>query len=272
MELFSIETEHMFYAGSVHPAFRYVATAATVDFVRRSDMLVRPFGNGIAVFGGDSLKQESGADADGESTPMLVFKIFPEDPYFTQYTLPVSHDADTVPYFQSDHAQVDDDGRWRLHEQEYVDKSALQNISAAALGAHLDRRDFLMKPSAVVAVALAGAAAAGGHYYLRFFARKSFWKYYFFSEADAKNFSIIDLDNEIRFECTGVMNFPGNKRALMFLSDIEIEMRQKYARRFQLREQNGMGEKVLIRRLPNASVSRMSLDEKGVLAAEIYIN
>jgi hypothetical protein len=273
VKLFSLEAEHIFYAGGIRSAFRYVATGATAEVVSRRSLLIRPACNGIAVFIRSSLEYEPDADVEVESTPILAFKIFAEDPYFTQYTVPMSQDAYAVPYLQSDCAKVDDDGRWRLHEQEYVDASVLQRIDGPTLAPHLSRKDVIVKPEAVVAVALGGGAAADPRrYYLRFSARKSLWKYYYVSEADAKNYSIVDLDNEIRFECTGAVNLPGNKRALMFLSNIEIEMRRMYARRFQLREQNGMGEKVLIRRLPNASVSRMGLDEKGVLTAEIYIN
>lgn len=271
VKLFSVEIEHMFFANGGHSAFRYVATPATAELIERRDLLLRLAENGIAIFSSSRLAREC-VNA-GEACQILVFKIFSEDLYFTQYTLPMARDADVVPYFQSARSWPDGQGHWRLHEQHYVDADVLQKIHGTVLAPHLDGQDALMKPAAVVAILLYGGVAAGPRdYYLRFSTRKSLWKYYFVSEADANSFSIIDLDGEIRFERAEPENLPGNKRALVFLSDVEIEMRQKYAQRFQLREQNGLGEKVLIRRLPNASVNRVSLDRRGVLLSEIYIN
>ena len=282
VQLFSIDIEHAFYDAVAPVIFRCVATPASAELIRRRDLLMRPFKSGIAVFCEESRLELllTGLAAD-EAPPLLAFKFFPGDPYFTQYTVPASQDADALLYFSSDRSRPDDAGRWCMHEGDYVDASALQKLAMPALAQHLDRQDRLMKPGFVVAIALtdhlAGNAAPplGLDYYLRFSARTSMWKYYFVSDADAADITVVDLDDKIRFVRADPVNLPGNRRALVFLTEVEIEMRQRYTQRFQLREQNGMGERVLVKRLPHANASRVGQElvgKKAALVSEIYIN
>jgi hypothetical protein len=282
VQLFSIDIEHAFYDGVAPVIFRCVATPASAELIRRRDLLTRPFKSGIAVFCEESRLELLLTSAATDEAPLLAFKFFPDDPYFTQYTAPASRDADALLYFSSERSRADDAGRWCMHAGDYVDASDLQKIGIPSpLAQHLDRRDSLMKPGFVVAVGLtdhlAGNAAPplGLDYYLRFSARTSMWKYYFVSDADAADITVVDLDDKIRFVRADPVTLPGNRRALVFLTEVEIEMRQRYTQRFQLREQNGMGERVLVKRLPHANASRVGRElvgKKAALVSEIYIN
>ncbi len=71
------------------------------------------------------------------------------------------------------------------------------------------------------------------------------------------------------------MALPGNKRAQVFISNAPIPMREVHGQRFQLKENGQMGEKVLIKRLPNAVVSQINrevVDGRAVLVSEMYVN
>ncbi|WP_034292906.1 hypothetical protein [Herbaspirillum sp. RV1423] len=287
--LFSIDVEHAFW-GRQPTAFSCVPTPQTADWMRRRDVLVRPQRNGLAVFC-DASRRSMLLDDCTPGAVLLAFKWFAQDPLFSQYTLPLVPDPESLLYLRSGASVADDAGRRRLHAGQAVDAGLMQSMTAPLLARHLDRRDVLRKPVLVAEVDLAdhvaGQTATGGKadadavgsvdYYARFAVRKSVWKYYFISgtDADALKLAVVDLDEAVRFVAAEPELLPGNRRALVFMSDGEIEMQQQYPQRFQLREQGGMGERVLIRRLPNADVSKVTQEMVGsraALVSEIYIN
>jgi hypothetical protein len=208
---------------------------------------------------------------------LLAFKCFAKDPLFSRYTLPVI-ETNQMLYLRSKNSMPENDGRHRLHTDEHLDNSLAQPMTAPILARHLERHDMLRKPVCAVEIDLADHVAGqtvGADYYARFSVRKSFWKYYFVSDANPANMVVVDLDETVRFATAEPEQWPGNRRALVFISDREIEMQQRYAQRFQLRERSKMGERVLIRRLPNADVHKVTQEIVGsrtVLVSEIFIN
>jgi hypothetical protein len=300
--LFSIDVEHAFWARQATELF-CVPTPETEDWIRRRDLLVRPQRNGVAVFC-EASRRSILLDDCVPGTVLLTFKWYARDPLFSQYTLPFVPAQEKVLYARSSAGVADEDGadgtgrsRQRLHVGEFVDAALMRAMTEPQVARHLDPSDVLRKPVLVAEIDLAdhvaAQAAAGGKsdvvdqadvdanagvdYYARFSVRKSVWKYYFISndDAGAENLAIVDLDDAVRFVTAEPELLPGNRRALVFMSDGEIEMQQKYPQRFQLREQGGMGERVLIRRLPNADVSKVTqemIGSRAALVSEIYIN
>jgi hypothetical protein len=86
---------------------------------------------------------------------------------------------------------------------------------------------------------------------------------------------ITDLNHEIEFEATGRASLPGNRMAMTFRSKQRIPLREKSEYRFQLREKETNGGRVLIRRLPVASAGQFykeTVDGKEAIVSEIFIN
>ncbi|MFJ3047924.1 hypothetical protein ACIPEN_19010 [Herbaspirillum chlorophenolicum] len=280
--LLSIDVEHDFLQLQA-AAFICVPTPETADWIRRRDLLVRSQRNGVAVFC-EAARRNVLLEDCTPGAALLTFKWFAQDPLFSQYTLPLAPTPESLLYLRSSASVAEDSGRRRLHAGDTVDAGMMQAMTAPLLARHLDRRDVLRKPVLVAEIDLADHVAKedaadvhGVNYYLRFSVRKSIWKYYLISDADADtvNLAIVDLDETVRFVNVEPEQLPGNRRALVFMSDGEIEMQQKYPQRFQLREQGGMGERVLIRRLPNADVSKVTqemVSGRAALVSEIYIN
>jgi hypothetical protein len=274
--LFSVDVEHAFWTQPT-VGLTCAPTPETANWIRRLDLLVRPQRNGIAVFC-EATRRELLLDGLEPGAALLAFKWFAQDPLFSQYTLPVMQSKETLLYLRSDGSVSEGGGRRRLHAGDDLDACLAQPMTSPLLARHLDRRDALRKPVFVAEIDLAdhvAGQAAGVDYYARFSARKSLWKYYFVSDADFAELAVVDLNETVRFAGGAPEQLPGNRRALVFVSDREIEMQQRYAQRFQLREQGKMGERVLIRRLPNADVSRVTQEVVGsrtVLVSAIYIN
>lgn len=295
--LFSIHVEHDFWEQQTS-ALSCVPTPQTADWIRRRDVLLRPQRNGLALFC-ETARRRVLLDDCAPGAVLLAFKWYAQDPLFSQYTLPLTP-TDSLPYLRSGGAMAEQDDsvalppqdRRRLHADRFVATGQMCAVSDAALAPHLDGRDLLRKPVLVVEVDpsdhVVGHTAAAEQadkdelnvaYYARFAVRKSVWKYYFISAvgdyADGAGLAIVDLDETVRFVAAEPELLPGNRRALVFMSEGEIDMQQKYPQRFQLREQGGMGERVLIRRLPNADVSKVTqemIGSRAALVSEIYIN
>lgn len=302
--LFSIRVEHAFWEQGT-TALTCAPTPQTADWMRRRDFLVRPQRNGLAVFC-ETARRRLLLDDCLPGAVSLAFKWYAQDPLFSQYTLPLPSEQACVPYLRSGEAVEDRDGdapdapisaaprdRRRLHAGPSVDAQRMLAVTEPALARHLDARDLLRKPVLVAEIdpadhvvghtagehAQAGMDEVNVDYYARFSVRKSIWKYYLIdqpgSHADAGSLAVVDLDDAVRFVAAEPELLPGNRRALVFMSDGEIDMQQKYTQRFQLREQGGMGERVLIRRLPNADVSKVTqetIGSRAALVSEIYIN
>lgn len=291
--LFSVDVEHAFWARPA-TALTCLPTSETADWIRRRDLLVRPQRNGVAVFC-EASRRSILLDDCAPGTALLSFKWYARDPLFSQYTLPLVPAQGKILYARSGVAVATESGSKRLclHANEFVDVELIHAMTAPQVARHLDPRDMLRKPVLVAEIDLADhvaakAAANGGadqgkqadasvDYYARFDVRSSVWKYYFLSDADndMESLAVIDLDEAVRFVAAEPEILPGNRRALVFMSDGEISMQQKYPQRFQLRTLGAMGERVLIRRLPNADVSKVTqemIGSKAALVSEIYIN
>ncbi|HEY4319222.1 MAG TPA: hypothetical protein VGN04_16600 [Herbaspirillum sp.] len=290
--LFSVDVEHAFWEGPAPAALTCVPTPQTADWMRRRDVLMRPQRNGVALFC-EASRRRMLLDDCTPGEVLLAFKWYARDTLFSQYTLPLAPTPDSLPYLRSG-AAVEDGSeasaghdRRRLHAGEFVDAEAMQAMTAPLLARHLDASDLLRKPVLVAEIDPAdhvvGHTAAGQDaaeeanvdYRVRFSARKSVWKYYFIDAAGEDQLAVVDLDETVRFVAAEPEVLPGNRRALVFMSDSEIDMQQKYPQRFQLRRQGGMGEQVLIRRLPNADVSKVTqemIGSRAALVSEIYIN
>lgn len=286
LSLFSISVEHTFFADGVCKGLEFVPTPEASALLNRMGLLYRAVKNGIGVLYEDNrldvLRSHIGDHEDGLT---LEFQAFSRDPYFGQYTSPAANGADEIFVFDNRNADAGtpaDAGASggqtvvRLHDTEYVSEASFHQ---------LEKNEYVPRPAFIVKITVADrdcAVSAGENkvaarcYSLAFSARRTFWKYYFLGDMAKKDTFIADLDGSIEFErATG--SIAADRDALTFVSRAPISMQEIPDHRFQLRaRENGMGgEKILIKRLPNASFGRIGkamIDGKDVLVSEIYVN
>jgi hypothetical protein len=301
-----IAVEHAFWQGAPM-ALDCVPTSQTQDWLRRRDVLIRHAPNGVALWC-ETQRLALLLDDVPPASELLAWKWYARDPLFSRYTAPAMAGLGNLPLLRSGDsvaagAQSGPGQRW-LHPPPAVTTAQWQAIDTPALARHLDRRDALRPPVLVVEIDLADVAGAmrqdgngmaegpaggagsdatgdttdgGIHYRVRFAARASFWKYLFLADlqVDPARLAVIDLDGLVRFAAAPPVHFPGGRQALVFVSDREIVMQQQQPQRFQLREQGGRGERVLVRHLPNADAGQVTQDAVGgaaALVSEIYVN
>ncbi|MDQ1811712.1 hypothetical protein RBA41_00165 [Massilia sp. CCM 9210] len=275
--LLELRAEHAYFPDGASANFRFVPTPQCAALLDRFGILTRPSARGLALAGQAAAR----ADLQGgrEAGAELEFGVLSADPHFSLFTGLDAPAPDACLFFHSARAQAEGVGRWRLHPDELAGPAAWRRPrvpdKAAGLAGQGARPAFFMV-LALADVAGALAQAAAPVWLVRFGARASVWKYHFLSDLDAPNPVIVDLDDKLRFAARGRTPLPGNRSALTFASEQAIAMRKTPQQRLQLRDQGELGQRILIKRLPNASVAAIGREiTEGsavpVLVSEIYI-
>ncbi|AKM32327.1 hypothetical protein AB870_22835 [Pandoraea faecigallinarum] len=289
--LFTVDVTHAYWP-TPHVWLRHAPTPATAQWVSRRDLLVRAHRQGVAVFCMEN-RRDVLLDAIGPGDAVATFKWYAQDTEFALCTQPVSPDRSSV-YVVGSGASVAVEGPAplrRLHAGACIEATDAVRVDAPALACELDRTDRVNPPVLVARIDLADHVAAAGatgvDYVANFAARASCWRYYYVCAPDAGVLSVVDLDEKVSFVNVGSEARPGGRRAVIFESEQEIAMQQQYPQRFQLRERGRSGERVLIRRLPNADIGSLTqktpkvqkpqeaeqaAQSRAVLVSEIYVN
>lgn len=275
----------MFFSAGSCRDLTFVPTPQSAIALEKAGLLTRNTLNGIRVFydddSSDSLRLYA-ADPDRPLT--LGFKVFSQDPCFQNYTEPSPHKEDSILYFDNRRAAIDPTGRLRLHEGETVSETDFTPLHSPLLAEMLSNTDRLVRPLCVVNVCIAAGerrffsdqlTIIPQSYYLKFKARSTFWKYYLLGHLAREDVAITDLDNETAFVFTGEESLADNRVAFAFRSTTPIPLREKSTCRFQLKEGNSGGGKVLIMRLPVASTSQITrevIDGEDAIVSEMFVN
>jgi hypothetical protein len=276
-----ISIEHLFFGDGVARGIRIVPTVACSALLDRAGLLSRPFEGGIALYG-DLAARERLAEHVKEAGGMqkMGFLVYSGDPHFAEYTLPPPRPGELL-FFDTRCAGTDAGGRRQLHRQEHVDGRAMLALDHKRVLRLLGKQQLGRAPLMAVALAVTGALLAlppeapGRHFHARFDAGASHWKYLLFGVLGEKAGEIADAGGQVRFERLGKLEVEPRREAAVFLSDRPIPLRERQVQRFALHEKAPNSEKVLIKRMPNASLGKRfphQQDGGEVLVSEIFIN
>lgn len=285
--VFRVSFEHGFFDGAALRSMRCVPAAASFDMLRRAGLLLRAEDDGIAAFGNQAAIERLRLHiAEAGTSLKLAFLVFSSDPHFFEYTVPAWPKGQVLLLDTAD-ATLDAGGRQMLHATPCVPASAFVDCSHAGLAPILGRKVLVPAPAMVLQVALSDSLAgtpdsaadsaadsARRHFHARFGAASSHWKYCLFG-AGAATARIVDLAGDMEFDRFAGVEVAAGRYADVFISKRAIEMRKSSAERFQLRAASPAGDKVLIKRLPNASLGkrvRENRDGNDILVSEIFIN
>jgi len=148
----------------------------------------------------------------------------------------------------------------------------------------LDRKEKVIPPFLVVSFRidkadLEGIGAPSGvapkSYYIRVEERQVFWKYYLMGSLVRDNIYLSDVDGVAEFVPMGKEQLADHREAMIFRSKKKLPLKASFDYRFQLKEKDSNGEKVIIKRLPMAEVTRFGrevIDGSSEVVSEIYIN
>ena len=275
--MLSFAVDHRYFSRG-NAAFEFVPTAASAAMLRNLDLILRPQGNGFALFclAEDLADLRRPSDTDNGSH-MLEVKVFTRDPHFARYTSPFGASRDAVLYLDSWRAQHMPDGRMRLHAEDSVSDAYFEDWNSPLIRSAVTRDDAGVRPFLIVNLSLNDGIVPSTEapaYYADFATYSSYWKYYFLGDIAKRDLSIEDVKGKVEFTSLGMTDVASGK-ALAFMSSSAIPMQNAPVQQFQLLEHGAMGEKVLIKRLPNAAigqVSRENIKQEAALVSEMYIN
>lgn len=285
LPLFSVEVEHTYYSKGRCAGLDFVPTPNSLMLIEKTGLLTRPTQNGVRVFFDQNSSEALRFYATESDEPLrLAFKVFAREMFFRTYTELSIPEEDSILYFDNQGKKIDATHRFRLHDAEYVSTKDFENLNSPRLADILSRKDRLLKPEFIVSIGFgkteiqildAAPKTAYHQYYLKFQARETFWKYYLLGSMTKTKSYIADLNNEIEFEESGSELLPVSRTALIYRSKKKLPLREKSDFRFQLKEKDPNGGKVLIKRLPVASASQFTMETINgaeAIVSEIFIN
>ncbi|MBX9895838.1 MAG: hypothetical protein K2Y09_11805 [Nitrosomonas sp.] len=280
--LFSITVEHAYFSGHSCKMLEFVPTSSSTAMLRNAGLLLKSSESGVAVYfdhGNIDILRLHAAD-----NLTLTFKVFAKDPNFLRYTAPGAPPDQAILFFNNRAINRDDPDKQLLHGGATVAEDSWADMAVEPLASILDRKDLLIKPAFILQMNITADAQglcsdkldpAARKFFIRFGANQTFWNYYVLGELSKRAIYIADLDNAVQFKSIGNVTLPGQREALVLQSSVAIPMQEHSRYRLQLRESGNMGDKVLIKRLPNASVDQTfseMINGKMENVSEIFVN
>lgn len=280
--LASVTVEHAYFAEKNCKMLEFVPAEFCAAKLRNAGLLVKSSQSGVAIYSDEEKTDILRLHAEENLT--LAFKVFSKDGNFFRYTSPGASPDNTVLFFSNQRVTQDMTGKQMLHPKSDVTAADRMELTADPLPEILDRKDYFVKPVFVLQLLITAGAqglcsdtldTAARRFYIRFAANQTFWKYYILGDLSKRNVYITDSDNAIQFENLGKVLLPGNREAIQLRSSKAIPLHELPDQRLQLKESTGTGDRILVKRLPNARVDQVHgemLDGKMGDVSEIYIN
>lgn len=262
-EWFRFDVEHAYHGGRFG-GWRALPDAPTGRLLKDAGALLRQVDGSVVV-----LVPERRWDLlPAQDDAVLVFEVRVDDPLFGSYTS-LQPERGQALLADSRQAVHEPSGAWRLHAGELLGDDAL--------APDLPRQPGAPRPALLLRIAPPVPSAppdSAPRYVVRLGSASSHWKYYLLDGLADRALSIVDLDDEVEFRRVDGAGLDG-RRAAVFVSDRALALRERSARRFQLREQAAFGDKVLVKRLPVACAGirrKAEVDGHAVLVSEIFVN
>lgn len=273
-EWFRVRIEHAYHGARGFGDWRALPGAHTVRLLQATGAVMRQVDSGFAVFAPTARLAMLPVRGDDDLPLALLFHVLVVDPLFATYTAPQAPHGQVL-VADSRHAVREPSGDWRLHAHERLDQSTLAPATTFA-DPPPARMPSPRRAALLVRIepGVPAAEAPAPRYVVRFEAAASHWKYYLLDALAARSLSIVDADGEVQFSRIDGETLDA-RPAAVFLSDRALALRERSARRFELREQAAFGDKVLMKRLPVACAGirrKAEVDGHAVLVSEIFVN
>lgn len=280
--LFNVSIEHTYFPDLSCKSLAFVPTHLSASLLNKAGLLLRPSKSGVSIFCEEDKMDVLRLHAQDDF--VLTFKVFSKDPYFSSYTLPSAKNDNMILCFSNQQVTKDLEGKQRLHREAYASELDYLDMASAQLSDAFEPKDYLVKPCFVIQIRVTADALglcsetldeAERNFCIRYATNQTFWKYYILGDLAKRKIYIADLDNEIKFDELSDASLPEGHQGKVLQSLSAMPMQAMSGQRFQLRETGNIGDKVLIKRLPNACISRTDgkvVNGKIEIISEIYIN
>ena len=280
--LFTVSVDHMYFSDGLWKGLDFVPNPGTLKIIKNAGIHFKPtkHKSGIAVFYDEDKSRVLrlyAEDTDGSLN--FCFKVYSQDRTFANYTAPSSRMANAILFFNNRGADGGaESGKTRLNKEDFVSEKDFEEMGALIAEDILCERDRRIPPDFVVSIFIKPGKNGdfdAQEFRIKFNAKQLFWKYYLLGNMNRNSPFIVDLDSRVEFEFCGEVTLQGNNPAKVFRSKESIPVLERSNYRFQLREAGQGSGKVLIKRLPVASESRLGMEVingKHEIISESFIN
>jgi hypothetical protein len=265
--------QHDFFSATPGPMLDFIPAPATQGIIRSAGLICRADTNRMILCYDDE-KEDILRFCIPDDTGRLdfLFNVYALDPRYELYTDMRVSPSDAVPCYSTLESSFAVENGLQLKA---ASGTAVKKISERATPDENNRQPVKRPVFRVLVSRAEQDTLEHQEYFIRCKARATCWKYYLLGELAEQEMEIIDLRGEVQFQCAGRQTPFPDRHATVFYSAEPILLEERSDRRFQLRRQGGHGNKVLIKRLPNASVKNLSKEiirGDEVYVSEIYIN
>ncbi|MBL1260673.1 MAG: hypothetical protein COB33_009115 [Thiotrichaceae bacterium] len=281
--LLTFIVEHGFYDDGLAHGLSFQPCERTASVMANAGLMVKRVPGGITVLFDEELRESLQLYAGDDEPLDLVFKVYPQEAAFKSRT-ELLLDSKTLLYV-SNHSPPDEvNDSIKLHSGPFISMIDTIKVDSGTLDGVLDRRDKLIPPFFVVSLRidkahLSGVGSSSGvaskRYYIKIKERQVFWKYYLMGALARDNVYLSDVDGIAEFVSMGKEQLAGQREAMTFRTEKKLPLKASSDYRFQLKETDSNGDKVIIKRLPMAEVTRFGrdvIDGSSEVVSEIYIN
>jgi hypothetical protein len=249
--LLALDVTHEYLGHAALPGLRYVPTAATAVLMEQEGLMLRALPRGIELW------QEQREGVASAALWQLGFDVYANDALLRFYTAWPQDAYLAMTPGEQDGLQV------------------LRAVAQAARGGEGGGPVLWIDLACAPDDAVQTASVLPWRFALQ--SKQLHWKYFFSGGLAAKKLSIIDLDASdsepgLAFSLSPLA---ATANGTAYLSASPVPMQSIPQQRLQLREAGAAG-KVLIRRLPNASVNKLGKERgpngQSMIVAEIYVH
>jgi hypothetical protein len=272
--LFSIVVEHSYFFDRIVRGVEFSLSPNSMSMIGSVGIVVKKNVNGI-----DVLCEEERLEAlrlhakDDSGLVNFSFMARVNDKEFFNYTDSELFSGDQMLCFRNS-----DMKSALLTKGEVVSAGDLCDPSVLVQEGGLSANDLRRLPHFVISLDIpvrAGEEWQARDFRICFGARRAFWKYYLLGKMNRSSARIVDVDNRVEFKSCGEFMLQGNRQSQVFISTARIPISEKSPYRFQLRDTDRQGDRILVRRLPVASVERLGsevVDGKREVVFENFVN
>ena len=262
---FGITVQHSFFSATSGPVLHFVPHPQTERIIKNANLLSRNTINRLILC--YNHEQKAILDCfipENDSTLDFSFDVYSSDPHYSTYTEPYVFPSNTLPFFSN--------------RGNYVPVKEGVQLKPEAVSARKQKNYSIIQPPLFkITISLAKKDNLDDHkeYIICHVARQTYWKYYFLGELAKKEAMVNDMHGKMQFRYAGKQTPFPDTPARVYYSTEPIILRDRPDQRFQLRQLGEAGDKVLIKRLPNASAKNLSreiIQDKEVYVSEIFIN
>ena len=249
-QIFNVTVQHSFFSLGENLLMCFFPDKKTEYLLNNASFLFRTDTDSFSVFfNSDNVEIIEAFFEDSEEVIEFTFKVESSDSRFFYYT---NQPVNTFPWYEN--------------------KFSIESV--------LEKTDIFSKkninpPAAMITISISkNEIFKNKKYIVRFESKHTYWKYYVVIDHIADDFHIIDLDGDIKFNCAGEKIIFEKIKSVVFYSSKPILLVNRPMRRFQLRQKDEYGGKILINRLKNASAENMSIeviDNRKEYISEIYV-